>query len=97
MADLFVLAATVLLANLALGLVRVVRGPGLVDRIAALQLFGTVGVGILLLLAAASADASLRLAALLMSLLASAITIALLAALARQHGEAGTGGGGDVS
>ncbi|MFT5450149.1 MAG: multicomponent Na+:H+ antiporter subunit F [Gammaproteobacteria bacterium] len=86
MAELNLLFAVLLLANLTLGLVRVVLGPELMDRIAALQLFGTVGVGILLLLAATSDAASLRLAALLMALLSCAVTVALLSALSdREH------------
>lgn len=73
--------ALVLLCNLALGLLRLIRGPGLIDRVCTLQLFGTLGVGLVLVLATLAGDPSLRLAALLMSLLASAITVALLAAM----------------
>ena len=89
MSGLYLSLATVLLANLALGMWRVAHGPGLMDRISALQLFGTVGVGILLLLGAATGDGSLRLAAVLMSLLASAVTVALLAALAERGSRTG--------
>jgi multicomponent Na+:H+ antiporter subunit F len=65
--DLFALA---LIANLALGLVRVLRGPRLADRLLAAQLFGTTGVALLLVLAAAHGLPALRNVALVFMLLA---------------------------
>lgn len=44
-------AALALTLSLLLGLVRVLRGPSLADRLLAAQLLGTTGVGLLLLLA----------------------------------------------
>jgi multicomponent Na+:H+ antiporter subunit F len=67
--------AAVLAVSLALGLVRLSRGPDVVDRLAAAQLVGTVGVAILLILAEVTGDASLRLVALLFALL-GAVTVA---------------------
>jgi len=42
-----------LLLSLALGLIRVVRGPGPANRIMAMQLFGTTGLALVLILGAA--------------------------------------------
>lgn len=62
--------ALVLIANLALGLIRVLRGPRLADRLLAAQLFGTGGVALLLVLAAAYDWPALRNVALVFMLLA---------------------------
>jgi multicomponent Na+:H+ antiporter subunit F len=70
---LFTLA---LVINLAAGLVRVLRGPRVADRLLAAQLLGTVGVALLLALAAAWSWPALRDVALVFALLG------LLAALA---------------
>lgn len=79
--------AVVLLAALALGLVRIWRGPGLADRMLAAQLFGTTGVALLLVLAQAQQRSALRDVALVLALLA---VLAVLAFVAR----AWRGGGG---
>jgi multicomponent Na+:H+ antiporter subunit F len=63
---LFALALTV---NLAVGLLRVLRGPRLPDRLLAAQLFATTGVTLLLVLAAAQSWPSLRDVALVFALL----------------------------
>ena len=52
MSAAFVTLAFVLLLALAAGLARIVRGPTAADRMLAVTLFGTTGVGVLLLLAA---------------------------------------------
>lgn len=62
-----------LLLMLAIGLIRVVRGPTDFDRMMAAQLFGTTAVAILCLLAEAGNQAALRSVALVFALL-SAIT-----------------------
>lgn len=62
-----------LLLMLAIGLIRVVRGPTDFDRMMAAQLFGTTAVAILCLLAEAGNHAALRSVALVFALL-SAIT-----------------------
>ncbi len=74
MSDTFALvldaAALVLLVTLLVGLVRVFRGPEAEDRMLAGQLFGTTGVGILLVLAGRTESAPLRDVALVLALLA---------------------------
>lgn len=86
--------SVVLLASLALGLVRIWRGPRLADRMLAAQLFGTTGVALLLVLAQAQPLAALRDVALVLALLA---VLAVLAFVARAwRGErAGTPEGED--
>ena len=54
MADFLFAAAAFILAMVALGLVRILHGPGDADRMMAAQLLGTGGVAALLLLAAAT-------------------------------------------
>lgn len=66
-------AAVFVLVTVAFGLVRIVRGPSDAERMMAAQLLGTGGVGVLLLVGAATgADAAVDVA----------LTIALLAAFA---------------
>jgi multicomponent Na+:H+ antiporter subunit F len=84
--------AVFLLLNVLAGLVRVARGPTLADRMLTVQLFGTTGVAILLLLGAESGRGALRDAALVFALLA-AITSAAFVRLAFR----GRGGDGDAS
>ena len=50
MPELLAVCALGLMLSLFLGLLRVVRGPGASDRMLAMQLIGTTGVGLLLLL-----------------------------------------------
>jgi multicomponent Na+:H+ antiporter subunit F len=54
MADFLLAAAGFVVAMVALGLLRILRGPGDADRIMAAQLLGTGGVASLLLVAATS-------------------------------------------
>lgn len=68
--------ALILAGNLALGLLRVLRGPQLADRLLAAQLFGTTGVALLLTLAAAQSWPSLRDVALVFALLGLLATVA---------------------
>lgn len=70
--------ALFLLLNLAAGLWRVVRGPTAADSMLAAQLFGTTGVGVLLLLAAAADLPPLRDVALVFALLAALAAIAFV-------------------
>jgi multicomponent Na+:H+ antiporter subunit F len=66
-------ASAFILAMVALGLVRLLRGPGNADRIMAAQLLGTGGIAAVLLLGAATGvDATLDIA----------LTLAMLAAFA---------------
>ena len=66
-------AAVFVLAMVALGLVRALRGPTAADRMMAAQLFGSGGVAVLLLLAFATHTPAV---------IDVAITLALLAAFA---------------
>ena len=73
MADLLLAAACFVLVMVALGLVRILIGPTVADRIMAAQLLGTGGIATLLLLAAATGmDAAIDVA----------LSLALLAAFA---------------
>ncbi len=81
------MVAVVLLASLALGLVRIWRGPGLADRMLAAQLFGTTGVALLLVLAQAQGLAALRDVALVLALLALLAVVAFVARAWRGAGE----------
>lgn len=78
--------AVVLLASLALGLVRIWRGPGLADRMLAAQLFGTTGVALLLVLAQAQQRSALRDVALVLALLAVLAVLAFVARAWRGEG-----------
>ena len=73
MSELLAVSALGLMLSLFLGLLRVVRGPGAGNRMLAMQLIGTTGVGLLLLL-------SLLLD--LTALIDVALILALLAAVA---------------
>jgi multicomponent Na+:H+ antiporter subunit F len=73
MSDFLLIAAGFVLVTVALGLFRILRGPGDADRMMAGQLLGTGGVAVLLLLGTATGvDAAADVA----------LTIALLAAFA---------------
>ncbi|HKK93999.1 MAG TPA: monovalent cation/H+ antiporter complex subunit F [Longimicrobiales bacterium] len=70
--------ALFLLANLAIGLLRVVGGPTAADRLIATQLFGTIGVAAVLVLAEVSGVPALRDVALVFALLASVMAVAFV-------------------
>jgi multicomponent Na+:H+ antiporter subunit F len=78
MQGLLLIAAIVLLLTILAGLWRVVRGPSAADRMLAAQLFGTTGVGILLLLAEAWQQPALRDVALIFALLAVLAVVAFV-------------------
>lgn len=73
MADFLLGAGVFILLMVALGLVRILRGPADADRLMATQLLGTGGIAVLLLLGAATDEATV---------LDVALTLALLAAFA---------------
>jgi multicomponent Na+:H+ antiporter subunit F len=83
MADLLLVAAVVALASVIVGLLRVLRGPALVDRIMAAQLLGTGGIAALLLAGVATATPAFVDAALVLALLAAFATIAMARAAPR--------------
>lgn len=80
LAHLQQLLALLLLVNLAVGLVRVARGPTSFDRMLAAQFLGTVSVGFLLLVGASRGLPPLRDVALLLAILAPVATIAFVRA-----------------
>lgn len=78
MADFLIGAAGFIVAMVALGLHRIVRGPTETDRMMAAQLLGTGGVAALLLLAVASQTPSIVDVALLLALLAAFASMAFV-------------------
>ena len=68
----------ILLLILLLGLLRVMRGPTNADRMLAAQLFGTVGVAVLMLLAVLQQQMALLNTALVLALLAPLTLIAFV-------------------
>lgn len=70
MAIFFTGIAVFLLLTILFGVQRIMRGPTLADRMLAIQLFGTTGVGMLLVLAEGFAAPALRDVALVFALLA---------------------------
>lgn len=75
--------AAVLLITILVGLWRVVRGPTRADRLLAIQLFGTTGTAILLIMAHWQGQPALRDAALVLALLAAVVSAALVQYLRR--------------
>ena len=71
MTELFMLAALGLMLSLFLGLLRALLGPGVGDRMLAIQLIGTAGVGMLLLLGVLLDQPALVDVALILALLAA--------------------------
>jgi multicomponent Na+:H+ antiporter subunit F len=78
MSEFLILAALFVLAMVALGLWRILRGPGDADRIMAMQLLGTGGIAALLLLAAGTGIGAVVDAALTLALLAAFAAVAFV-------------------
>ncbi len=78
MENFYLGVACFLFLTMFVGLVRVFLGPQQEDRLVAVQLFGTTGVAILLLLAHAFDAPSVRNAALLFTLLAVLAVVAFV-------------------
>lgn len=93
MADFLVAAAGLLVLIGATGLLGVWRSGG-AGRMMALQLFGTCGIAVLLLLAVAQEDAAVLDAALLLALLAACAIAAFRAVSLREPAGGGPGPGG---
>lgn len=87
MAEFLVAAAAFVLATVALGLARVLRGPGDVDRIMAAQLLGTGGIAALLLWGEAMNMAAADDVALTLALLAAFVSVAFVRASARSKAD----------
>jgi len=77
-ADFLTASAILVLAIVAVGLIRVLRGPTTADRIMAAQLLGTGGVAALLLLVQARPVASIVDVALVLALLAAFVSVAFV-------------------
>lgn len=71
-------AAIFILVMGGVGLVRILRGPGDADRILSVQLIGSGGVAVLLLLAVATQTPSIMDVALMLALLATFVSVAFL-------------------
>ena len=80
MAEFLLGAAAFILAMVALGLVRVLRGPADADRMMAAQLLGTGGIAAVLLLGAATGEAATVDVALTLALLAAFASFAFVKA-----------------
>ncbi len=92
MPEFLLAASAVVLATVALGLVRILRGPGNADRMMAAQLFGTGGIASLLLLGHATGVPGVADVALTLALLATFASIAFVregASPAAEEPEAG--------
>ena len=78
MDDFLLGAAGFVLAMVALGLVRILRGPGDADRIMAAQLLGTGGIAALLLLAQSTSVPAAADVGLVLALLAAFVSVAFV-------------------
>jgi len=80
MSEFLLAAAGSVLLLVAVGLVRILRGPSNVDRMMAAQLFGTGGIATVLLLGAATGAAAAVDVALTLALLAAFASFAFVKA-----------------
>jgi multicomponent Na+:H+ antiporter subunit F len=80
-------AAGFVLATVALGLVRILRGPGDADRMMAAQLLGTGGIAVLVLIGSATGMSAAVDVALTLALLAAFASIAFVKGGARRAEE----------
>jgi multicomponent Na+:H+ antiporter subunit F len=78
MAEFLLASSGFVLAMVAVGLVRVLRGPASADRMMAAQLLGTGGIATLLLMAAATEAPALVDVALVLALLAAFASVAFI-------------------
>ncbi len=91
MSWIHILFALILLPAIAVGMIRILRGPTAADRMMTAQLFGTCGVAILLLLSAGMSNPVLIDIALVFALLAALATLTFIrrtwqASGKRKHG-----------
>ncbi len=87
MAEYLLLAAGFVLAMVALGLVRTLRGASAADSMMAVQLLGTGGIAALLLLGAATGEAAVVDVALTLALLAAFASFAFVKAASAAAGQ----------
>jgi len=88
MADFLLSAGAFIVLMVALGLVRVGRGPGRAERMMAAQLLGTGAIGALLLFGVASGDGAMFDVALTLALLSAFASIAFVKFALRQDQKA---------
>ena len=88
MTEFLLAAAVFVLATVALGLVRLLRGPSDADRMMAAQLLGTGGVAALLLLGVASGVGAVAEVGLLLALLSAFASVAFVVGARRPRGHA---------
>lgn len=81
---MMILAAVLVLTVLA-GLWRILKGPSQADRLLSVQLFGTTGAAVLLLLAYAVDQPAFRDAAVVLALLAAVVSAALVQFMRQHH------------
>jgi multicomponent Na+:H+ antiporter subunit F len=94
MAEFLLAAAGFVLAMVALGLVRILRGPADADRVMAAQLLGTGGIAALLLLAVATGAPAVVDVALILAVLAAFLSVAFVMGVTRSaQDDAGAPGG----
>jgi multicomponent Na+:H+ antiporter subunit F len=89
MADFLLAAAAFALAMVAIGLLRLLRGPTEADRMMAAQLLGTGGSAMLLLVAVATSAPAVVDVALVLALLAAFASAAFVASAGPEEDEAG--------
>lgn len=87
MANFLLAAAGFVLATVALGLVRILRGPSDADRIMAAQLLGTGGIAVLLLLGQVMSVPAVVDVALILALLAAFASVAFVKGTTRSEGD----------
>ena len=85
--DFLLAAAVFVLVMVALGLVRILRGPTDADRMMATQLFGTGGIAALLLLGVAMEVKAVLDVALTLALLAAFASVAFVQNASRSDGD----------
>lgn len=73
----FIIVSIFLLLNIALGLLRIWRGPTVADRLLTTQLFGTTGMAVLLVLAGYLQELTLLNVAITFNVLAILLVIGL--------------------
>lgn len=83
----FIIVIVFLLLNIALGLIRVWRGPTVADRLLTTQLFGTTGMAILLVLAGYLKELTLLNVAITFNVLAILLVIGLVQVWKNKKGE----------
>ena len=87
MAEFMLAAAGFVLAAEAVGLIRILKGPGNADRVMATQLLGTGGIAALLLLAKAMSVPAAVDVALILALLAAFVSVAFVKGAGRSQGD----------